>query len=139
MHESCDLYGGGAYCQCSDAEKSHGPDCSTTALSSGGNCVLGEKGCTCGHYSCSSDTSSSLGGCSCSFHGDDSGTAKCDIQRSGDQGRCCIHREDSGFTCECKDYLSSCYTTSGEYPVASCNVEDVLPMLSMVLVSKCSN
>lgn len=134
-HESCNLYSGGSYCQCSDAEKSHGPDCSVASM--GGHCVLGEKGCTCGHYACT-ESSSSLGGCSCSFHGGTGASTKCDVERKNGQGVCCVHRDSTEFTCECKTYLSSS-CSGGEWIVPTCNIEDVLGALENVLVPKCSN
>lgn len=136
-HQSCSLQSGGAYCACADAETAKGPDCSVAAV--GGNCVLGEKGCTCGHYSCSSTSSGSLGSCSCDFHGEAGASTQCNVQRSGGSGRCCLKRGDRGFTCECKDYLSSCSVSSGEYSVPTCNIEDALEGLVNVLVTKCSN
>lgn len=134
-HESCDLYSGGSYCECTDAEKSHGPDCSVASM--GGNCVLGEKGCTCGHYACE-QASSSLGGCTCSFRSGSGGSTRCDVERKNDEGVCCVRRESSGFTCECRTYLSSCLSNT-EWEVPTCNIEDALSALTNVLVSKCSN
>jgi hypothetical protein len=141
-HEACQLEGGGAYCQCSDAEKSSGPECSVASM--GGNCVLGQKGCTCGHYACERSGSSTLGGCSCAFKGAAGSSTRCDAVRTSSgshstDGRCCLHVDASGTTCECKDYLSKCYADTGEYDTPSCNLEDVLPLLKNVLVDRCSN
>lgn len=137
-HQSCQLQSGGTYCSCSNAEKSSGPDCSVASVD--GSCVLGEKGCTCGHYACSDTSSgSSLDSCSCDFRNEAGGSTTCNVQRSNGSGRCCLKRGDREFTCECKDYLSECSNTLGEYPVPTCNIEDALAGLVNVLVPKCSN
>ena len=143
FHESCSLEGGGAYCSCSEAEKPSGPECSGAKVGGGdGSCVLGEKGCTCGHYTCEASSSSYSDGCSCDFRGAPGGSTRCDVVRkssgSSTTGRCCIKREERGFSCECKDYLSSCLGTD-EYDTPTCDVDDVMPRLANVLVSKCSN
>lgn len=143
VHEACSLEGGGAYCSCSDDEKSSGPECSGAKVAGGnGTCVLGEKGCTCGHYTCKSSASSYSNSCSCSFRGAPGGSTRCDAVRkgsgSGATGTCCIKREDQGFSCACNDYSSSCLG-SGEYDTPTCDIDDVMPRLENVLVTKCSN
>ena len=135
LHQSCSLEGGGTYCSCSDAEKSSGVACTAAAM--GGTCVRGAKGCTCGHYTCINSTSS-LGGCSCSFRGSDDTATTCDVDRTGSMaGICCIKREDTGFTCGCETYKTKCY--SDEYDTPTCNVMDVMNNLTNVVVTSCSN
>jgi hypothetical protein len=144
LHESCSLEGGGAYCSCSDAEASGGAACSGAKVDgSDGTCVLGEKGCTCGHYACERSGSSASGGCSCDFRNGPGGSTRCDVARTNTgsgttDGVCCIKREDRGFSCACVDYLSSCLGT-GEYETPTCDLADVMPRLKNVLVSACSN
>jgi hypothetical protein len=131
-HQACSLESGGSYCSCTHAEKSSGPDCSVASL--GGTCVLGEKGCTCGHYACSSGSSDS---CTCDFRGEAGSGTSC--RARWNDSVCCLRREDRGFSCSCKSYQSTCSATLGEYPVPSCDAEDAADALANVLVSTCSN
>lgn len=132
-HQSCALSGGGTRCYCNDAEKSSGPDCSIAAV--GGSCVLGQKGCSCGTYTCSSGSSSS-GACSCSFSGDGSRTT-CREPTSG--GRCCIKVDSQGVSCACELYTFPCDNQQFEFATDSCDKAVVMSQLSKLLVDKCSN
>ncbi|MDB5220424.1 MAG: hypothetical protein JWO86_8351 [Myxococcaceae bacterium] len=136
-HEVCDYRNSGSSCSCSAAEKSSGPACPGTTVT--GDCVLGSKGCTCGHYACNA-SSSSLGGCSCSFDGDLSGNSEqCNVARSPDTGGgiCCFKFETTGPTCTCKTYSSTCYTDERE--IASCDLADVKRAAASAFVTSCSN
>ena len=137
-HQACELRGGGSYCSCSQSAKSSGPDCSKASV--GGNCVLGEKGCTCGTYECRNTGSGSS--CACDFTGEPGGSTSCTARKrtASDSGPCCVVRGDTGFRCECEDYSSRCLESIGEYDVATCNLEDVLSVLEAnILVDTCSN
>lgn len=118
LYGSCELYSGGAYCSCSDAESPSGPECSAAKV--GGSCVIGKNGCTCGTYSCSSTSD----GCACDFGSDDGGGSSCSVP-SG-EGVCCLSLDDRGVSCECSS-LSKCY--GDEYDVQTCNQSDVLAAL----------
>ena len=134
-HQSCELYAGGGYCQCSDAQTSRGPDCSKSAVS-GSTCVAGTSGCTCGRYSCETTTL----GCECTFASPSQGSTECRVPYSetGD-GRCCVKLTSQGATCECSRYKSACSSAQSEYPAESCNEETVLGVLEKRIVTKCSN
>lgn len=122
-HASCEFYSGGAYCSCSDAEESAGPECSTTAV--GGSCVVGKGGCTCGSYACGQG--SYRDSCSCRFRGGSGGTS-CRAPATGD-GRCCLKLEDRGVSCECDDLGIGCSASTDEYAIDSCDQATVLAAL----------
>lgn len=141
-HQSCQLLSGGSYCACQDAEKSSGPDCSAAALGGGSEvqCVLGNKGCTCGSYGCSSSTSSSRS-CSCSFgRGGGSDSTSCRAPSgsgSGEAGRCCGKFTDTGLTCTCDEYTFSCSST--EFSISSCDLDVLMNRVNpSAFVTKCS-
>jgi hypothetical protein len=133
-HEVCDYRGSGSSCSCSAAEKSSGPACPGTTVT--GDCVLGTKGCTCGHYACRS--SSTLGGCTCAFDGDVSGNSEeCNAPRTDPPSVCCLSFSATGPSCACEKYNTSC--SSSEYDVPSCNLADVKQAPASSFVTSCSN
>lgn len=140
-HQSCQLQAGGTYCSCRNAEKSSGPDCSTEAVGGGADvkCVLGNEGCTCGSYSCSSGTSSSST-CSCGFRGDGEGSTSCRApSRYGTAGRCCWKFTDSGPSCTCDEYTFACSETLDEHSIESCDLDVLVERLPpSTFVTKCS-
>lgn len=115
-HTKCTLQSGGDYCTCSNEETSGTVTCTKETVS--GDCVLGEKGCTCGQYTCSDDNS---GGCACSFYG----AAVTGTTCSPSSGHvCCASRDTYSVKCECR--YSSCSTALRQEQVASCSRTDVL-------------
>jgi hypothetical protein len=133
-HASCNLYSGGQYCACTNAETSKGPECSSAKV--GGNCVVGKDGCTCGSYSCGSTTD----GCSCNFEGGNEGTS-CSIRKDDPDSSapCCIRLTDQGVSCKCSRY-SGCYASLDEYGISSCDRDVVLAALDTAsrVVTRCS-
>lgn len=131
-HQSCTPEGGGRYCTCSDAQTSRG-DCSKS-IATGAECTLARRGCSCGVYGCSTTTL----GCRCSFTMDGDSTS-CRGTTGTSGKKCCIVLDDSSLSCKCE--LSQCYASSGEYDIASCDVETVRKVLADAkrLVDTCSN
>jgi hypothetical protein len=133
-HNSCGLFSAGAYCSCSDAEESSGPECSVAAV--GGHCVRGRKGCSCGAYSCGATSH----GCSCDFRGKDEelGTS-CQLPARAEEGRCCLKVSDTTISCECTTlYTFACDSDRDEYSTSSCDLDVLLERIDALVVDRCS-
>jgi len=133
-HQSCDYREAGSYCSCSEAEKASGPACPGAQFT--GDCVLGQSGCTCGHYACES-TSTAFTECSCRFTSAAASARGCSV---AGKGVCCLSFDGQGPTCKCSE-LRSCRDAPHEYQVESCDLDVLRPILTRAsaFVPTCSN
>jgi hypothetical protein len=129
-HTRCSLYSDGAYCACTDAERSSGQPC---VKASDTHCALGKSGCTCGRYACSAGARD---GCSCSLHGTGEETS---CAPSQDSSTCCVVIGDGGPRCTCDPNATSCSTSLGEYEISSCDEDVFLAKIADLLVDSCSH
>jgi hypothetical protein len=122
-HQSCQLRESGRYCSCQDALASSGNECSTATVK--GPCIVGQRGCQCGAYRCTSSSRE----CTCGFDGDpDANLDVCEIA-TGSKGVCCLRLEDTSVTCTCMPSSTSCLTST-DVIVKSCALADVQAALT---------
>jgi hypothetical protein len=132
-HTDCTPRAGGAYCTCTNAEESSGPECSASKIGVD-YCVIGRTGCTCGAFRLASATSST---CTVDYEGGpDTHSDRSCVPYS--EGRCCLTLEDDGISCECdtSEYASRC--TDSEYSISECSESAIKALLGDLIVPSCS-
>ncbi len=132
-HTSCTPRSSGAYCTCTNAEESAGPECSASKLDVD-YCVIGRSGCTCGAFRIASSTSST---CTVDYRGGRESYSEVPCVPYS-EGRCCLTLEDEGISCECdtSEYASAC--SNSEYSISECSERAIKELLGERIVPSCS-